>query len=92
MNTGMVAHSGDGPSIPLVDYGNPPANDRERLGVLQTMVAHTQFCMSGDHTVQVRPSKRKHTSGGDRGERYITHTHMETVLQMVRELGGGHQL
>ena len=56
MNTGMVAHSGDGPSIPLVDYGNPPANDRERLGVLQTMVAHTQFCMSGDHTVQVRPS------------------------------------
>jgi hypothetical protein len=28
-----------------------PKNEKERLEVLQSMMAHAQFCMSGDHTL-----------------------------------------
>ncbi len=38
----IVGHSGDSRSIPLVPYGKPPANRKERLQVLETMVAHAQ--------------------------------------------------
>lgn len=47
----IVGHSGDSPAIPLVNFGQPPANEKERMQVLQTMLAHTQFCQSGDHTL-----------------------------------------
>jgi von Willebrand factor A domain-containing protein 8 len=48
----IVGHSGDSPCIKLVDFGKPPANEKERMKVLQTMVAHSQFCQSGDHTLE----------------------------------------
>eukprot|EP01138_Halocafeteria_seosinensis_P008927 gb/GECG01009124.1/.p1 GENE.gb/GECG01009124.1/~~gb/GECG01009124.1/.p1 ORF type:complete len:1545 (+),score=216.25 gb/GECG01009124.1/:1-4635(+) len=48
----IVGHSGDAEKIPLVNYGSPPQNEKERLEILQTMVAHTQFCMPGDHTIE----------------------------------------
>ena len=48
----MVGHSGDTPCHPLVEYGLPPNNEKERLKVVQRMMAHTQFCMSGDHTLE----------------------------------------
>jgi glycerol-3-phosphate cytidylyltransferase-like family protein len=48
----IVGHSGDSPCIKLVDFGTPPANEKERMKVLQTMVAHSQFCQSGDHTLE----------------------------------------
>jgi hypothetical protein len=47
----IVGHSGDSPAIPLVDFGRPPVNEKERMQVLQTMLAHTQYCQSGDHTL-----------------------------------------
>ena len=48
----LVGHSGDSASIPFVEFGKPPANRKERLAVLQRMLAHSQFCMSGDHTLE----------------------------------------
>ncbi|TMW60750.1 hypothetical protein Poli38472_000792 [Pythium oligandrum] len=48
----IVGHSGDSPEIPFVNFGEPPANRKERLKILQRMVAHSQYCMSGDHTVE----------------------------------------
>eukprot|EP00658_Telonema_sp_P-2_P061770 TRINITY_DN50439_c0_g1_i1.p1 TRINITY_DN50439_c0_g1~~TRINITY_DN50439_c0_g1_i1.p1 ORF type:complete len:534 (+),score=125.56 TRINITY_DN50439_c0_g1_i1:106-1707(+) len=48
----MVGHSGDGPAISFIDYGAPPQNDKERLQVCHKMHAHTQYCMSGDTTVE----------------------------------------
>eukprot|EP00949_MAST-11_sp_MAST-11-sp1_P001342 g1342.t1 len=48
----IVGHSGDGPAHMLVDRQSPPENKKEQLQVLQRMVAHSQFCMSGDHTVE----------------------------------------
>ena len=48
----MTGHSGDSADIPLVPYGAPPADEGERLAVLQTMVAHSQFTFPGDHTLE----------------------------------------
>jgi hypothetical protein len=48
----IVGHSGDAPDIPFVEFGAPPSNRKERLKILQRMLAHSQFCMSGDHTLE----------------------------------------
>ncbi|KAG7399848.1 von Willebrand factor A domain-containing protein 8 [Phytophthora boehmeriae] len=48
----IMGHSGDSPEIPFVQFGAPPRDRKERLRVLQKMVAHTQYCQSGDHTVE----------------------------------------
>jgi len=48
----LVGHSGDGPTIPFVPFGDPPPDRKARLAVLEKMVAHSQFCWSGDHTVE----------------------------------------
>ena len=47
----IVGHSGDSRCIELVNFGDPPKNSKERLRILQTMVAHTQFTQSGDNTL-----------------------------------------
>ena len=47
----IVGHSGDGPEIPLVEAGKPPSNEMEQLKIVETMMAHSQFCWSGDYTV-----------------------------------------
>jgi hypothetical protein len=48
----IMGHSGDSPEIPFVEFGKPPKDRKERLKVLQKMVAHSQYCMSGDYTVE----------------------------------------
>lgn len=48
----IVGHSGDGWDIPFVPFGTPPKNDKERLQVLSKMYAHTQYCQSGDSTLE----------------------------------------
>lgn len=48
----LVGHSGDTPCLPLVQYGAPPKNEKERLQVALRMAAHSQFCLSGDNTLQ----------------------------------------
>jgi von Willebrand factor A domain-containing protein 8 len=47
----IVGHSGDSRCIDLVPFGEPPANAKERVRLLQKMVAHSQFCESGDNTL-----------------------------------------
>jgi hypothetical protein len=48
----IVGHSGDSHCIELVKFADPPANAKERMRILQTMVAHSQFCQSGDNTLR----------------------------------------
>jgi MoxR-like ATPase len=48
----IVGHSGDDPEIKLVEYGKEPKDDKERLAVLRAMMAHSQYCSSGDFTVE----------------------------------------
>ena len=47
----IVGHSGDSRCIDLVPFGEPPTNAKERMRILQTMIAHSQFCESGDNTL-----------------------------------------
>ncbi|KAM8820841.1 von Willebrand factor A domain-containing protein 8 [Eudromia elegans] len=48
----IVGHSGDGFNITLVESDKVPKNNKERLEILKIMHAHSQFCMSGDHTLE----------------------------------------
>jgi von Willebrand factor A domain-containing protein 8 len=48
----IVGHSGDSPCIPLVNWSEPPQNEMERIKVLQSILAHCQYCMSGDFTLE----------------------------------------
>ncbi|KAK2905316.1 hypothetical protein Q8A67_007115 [Cirrhinus molitorella] len=48
----IMGHSGDGFDIELVRCDKVPKNNKERLKVLKTMYAHSQFCMSGDYTLE----------------------------------------
>uniref|UniRef100_A0A8C8YHY0 von Willebrand factor A domain-containing protein 8 n=1 Tax=Prolemur simus TaxID=1328070 RepID=A0A8C8YHY0_PROSS len=48
----IAGHSGDGYNIGLVPINKIPKDNKQRLEVLKTMHAHSQFCMSGDHTLE----------------------------------------
>jgi hypothetical protein len=48
----IIGHSGDGYNIKFVDNTNNPKNEAERLKILKTLIAHSQFCSSGDHTFE----------------------------------------
>merc|ERR1719270_1337886 len=47
----VIGHSGEDNNVPFVSHLKSPENNRERLAVLKEMHAHSQFCMSGDHTL-----------------------------------------
>jgi hypothetical protein len=47
----ISGHSGEDNDIPFVSHMKTPENNKERLKVLKDMHAHSQFCMSGDHTL-----------------------------------------
>jgi len=63
----IVGHSGDSRCIALVDFGDPPKNSKERLRVLQTMVAHAQFTQSGDNTLGAIQQAIKDVASYDQG-------------------------
>ena len=69
----IVGHSGDSPAIPFVAFGQPPSNEKEMMRILQSVVAHTQYCQSGDYTLEAVEHAiadvTKDDSGAD-GEEY----------------------
>ncbi|KAM8976160.1 von Willebrand factor A domain-containing protein 8 [Pelodytes ibericus] len=48
----IVGHSGDGFNIELIKKDVIPRNNKQRLQIIKTMHAHSQFCMSGDYTLE----------------------------------------
>ncbi|XP_030056405.1 von Willebrand factor A domain-containing protein 8 [Microcaecilia unicolor] len=48
----ICGHSGDGYNLELIRSHKIPKNNKQRLEILKTMHAHSQFCMSGDHTLE----------------------------------------
>ncbi|XP_044761445.1 von Willebrand factor A domain-containing protein 8 [Coccinella septempunctata] len=52
----ILGHSGDSPNITFVRRDRPPKNNKERLDVIRTMHAHSQYCWSGDHTLSATQS------------------------------------
>lgn len=47
----IYGHSGEDNDIQFINHMKIPENNKERLAVLKEMYAHSQFCMSGDHTL-----------------------------------------
>ena len=68
---GIVGHSGDGPDIQFVVPGHPPEDRAEQLGILQKMVAHTQFCMSGDSTFEAAEMAIQEVAAQDSDEAFV---------------------
>uniref|UniRef100_A0A6B2L8W2 VWFA domain-containing protein n=1 Tax=Arcella intermedia TaxID=1963864 RepID=A0A6B2L8W2_9EUKA len=48
----IVGHSGDSPEITFVSWEKPANTIPERLLVVEKMIAHSQYCASGDFTVE----------------------------------------
>lgn len=74
-------HSGSTASVDFVDFQRPPKNRGDRLKVLERMVAHSQFCDSGDATLpatrkaiaDVLRRRREHSDDDDPGLRHGGH-------------------
>jgi hypothetical protein len=67
----VVGHSGDGSCTPFVEYGAPPANEKQRLQLLQKMAAHTQYCQSGDTTLNAAKAAVAEVLEHDADERFV---------------------
>ncbi|KAM9486140.1 von Willebrand factor A domain-containing protein 8 [Clarias gariepinus] len=67
----IVGHSGDGFDIELVRSDNVPKNDKQRLKVLKTMHAHSQFCMSGDYTLEGTEHSIKELAREEADEHFV---------------------
>lgn len=70
----LTGHSGESDNIKFVPFGayHKVANEKKRLQIMQEMIAHTQFCMSGDNTLEaaaraVRTLKADTGSGSGSG-------------------------
>uniref|UniRef100_A0A1A7X2M3 von Willebrand factor A domain-containing protein 8 n=3 Tax=Iconisemion striatum TaxID=60296 RepID=A0A1A7X2M3_9TELE len=67
----IVGHSGDGYDIELVTANKVPKNNKQRLKVLQTMHAHSQFCMSGDCTLEATEASIKELAREEADEHFV---------------------
>ena len=47
----VYAHSGEDNAVQLSTLDKVPDNNKKRLELLKTVLAHSQFCMSGDSTI-----------------------------------------
>ncbi|KAM4558944.1 von Willebrand factor A domain-containing protein 8 [Odontesthes bonariensis] len=67
----IVGHSGDGYDIELVTVDKVPNNNKQRLKVLKTMHAHSQFCMSGDFTLEGTEASIKELAREEADEHFV---------------------
>ncbi|GCC34041.1 hypothetical protein chiPu_0012514 [Chiloscyllium punctatum] len=67
----IVGHSGDGFNIELVRSDKIPRNNKERLQIMKTMHAHSQFCMSGDHTLEGTEHAIQEVAKEEADERFV---------------------
>eukprot|EP00668_Euglena_longa_P001746 GGOE01002056.1.p1 GENE.GGOE01002056.1~~GGOE01002056.1.p1 ORF type:complete len:1414 (-),score=516.23 GGOE01002056.1:25-4002(-) len=67
----ITGHSGDEISIPLVQSVDPPQNKLERLRILQRMYAHSQYCWSGDNTLEATHHAIKEVTKDEGSEYFV---------------------
>ncbi|XP_077393200.1 von Willebrand factor A domain-containing protein 8 isoform X1 [Festucalex cinctus] len=67
----IMGHSGDGYDIELVRVDKVPKNNKQRLKVLKTMHAHSQFCMSGDYTLEGTAASIKELAREEADEHFV---------------------
>ncbi|WAR13710.1 VWA8-like protein [Mya arenaria] len=64
-------HSGEDHRVALSTFDKPPHNNKERLQVVKTMHAHSQFCLSGDTTLQATKHAIEMLAKEDADERFL---------------------
>jgi len=85
----IVGHSGDSPCIELSAFGKPPKNEKERVALLKKMVAHTQFCRSGDHTLEgIARAKMDVVGDGVEADEYLVIAISDANLRRYGMNGG----
>ncbi|XP_067943521.1 von Willebrand factor A domain-containing protein 8-like [Watersipora subatra] len=67
----IYGHSGESHSVSLTTAEDPPKNNKQRLQVLQTMHAHSQFCLSGDFTLKATRAAIEEISKEDADEHFV---------------------
>lgn len=67
----IYGHSGEDEAVPLVECRKIPSNNKERLNVLKVMQAHTQFCLSGDHTLPAAREAVKQLAQEESDENFV---------------------
>ncbi|KAJ1114524.1 hypothetical protein NDU88_002760 [Pleurodeles waltl] len=67
----IFGHSGDGFNIELVRSDKVPKNNKERLAIMKTMHAHSQFCMSGDYTLEATEHAIRETAKEEADEYFV---------------------
>lgn len=67
----IVGQSGDSYCIPFVDFKYPPKTLKERLKVLQRMYAHSQYCSSGDYTLEATEDACKEVAKIEGDEHFV---------------------
>ena len=49
----ITGHSGDSSQIEFINWGkSKPKNEKDRFEILQSMIAHSQYCLAGDYTLK----------------------------------------
>ena len=85
----IVGHSGDSPAIDLVKFKNQPKTEMDRMRVLRAMVAHTQFCRSGDHTLEAIAQAKVDVGEGEGGDDADEHIVIAVSDANLRRYGIG---
>ena len=84
----ITGHSGNSPEIRLLDFTDPrPADERQRFAILERIVSHAQFCMSGDCTLQGLKMAIAHTLKVDHAPSFAQ-AQAQAQAQANRQLEG----
>jgi hypothetical protein len=67
----IVGHSGDSDNIEFVESGKPPKDEKQMLQVLSYMMAHSQYCWSGDNTLRAANRAVDEVTKGDKADDYF---------------------
>ena len=67
----ITGHSGDDSRVEFVSKNSVPANESERLLVLKKMLAHSQFCWSGDTTLEATERAVRELARQEGDENYL---------------------
>eukprot|EP00605_Chrysophyceae_sp_TOSAG23-4_P000428 GSChrysophyteH1.ASY1.ANO1.485.1 assembled CDS len=71
----LTGHSGDSPDIPFLEFSEKkPADEAAKYQVMEKLVAHSQYCLSGDYTVRaidIAIDKIMEEGDDDGTERYV---------------------
>ncbi|MDP2437681.1 MAG: AAA family ATPase [archaeon] len=67
----ISGHSGDSEDVRLSAWDAPPADRKQRFQLLQRMAAHTQYCNSGDHTLEAIYAAVQDVSSADADEHFV---------------------